>query len=157
MKIPVSALDPGAKVVGETIAELGDGNQPLDMLTYCKNGREYILMANTTRGVMKMQTGNLGNYDAIDPPTPECAAPVAYEDFRGAFGPERAVWGGDIYGVPYETVNELQGVWQMSKLDDEHAVALLDSEGSLNLVDGQASAFTSDPGRSLDLISVPLP
>ena len=60
----------------------------------------------------------------------------------------------DLQSIRYSGTG---GGWQMSKLDDEHAVVLLDSEGSLNLIFGQASAFTSDPGRSLDLISVPLP
>ncbi len=155
VKIPVSALNPGAKVFGETIAELGNGNQPLDMLTYTKDGQEYILMSNTTRGVMKLATENLGSYEAITPPNPLCAEePVSRAD---RWGPERAVCRGDIYGVPYETITDLEGVWQLTKLDDGHALVLADSSGSLSLVEGNVTAFAADPSGTMDLMTIPLP
>ena len=47
MKIPVSDLKPGAQVKGTTIADLGSGNRPLDMVPYQKDGHNYILIANT--------------------------------------------------------------------------------------------------------------
>ena len=47
VKIPVSDLKPGAKVKGVEIADLGAGNQPLDMVPYKKDGHDYILIANT--------------------------------------------------------------------------------------------------------------
>ena len=155
VKIPVSALNPGAKVFGETIAELGNGNQPLDMLTYTKDGQEYILMSNTTRGVMKLATENLGSYEAITPPNPLCAEePVSRAD---RWGPERAVCRGDIYGVPYETITDLEGVWQLTKLDDGHALVLADSSGSLSLVEGNVTAFAADPSGTMDLMTIPFP
>ena len=43
VKIPLSDLKPGAKVKGVTIADLGSGNQPLDMVPYKKDGHNYIL------------------------------------------------------------------------------------------------------------------
>ena len=55
VKIPVSALKPGMKVTVTTIAELGDSNQPL--VPYRKDGHEYILAANSKRGVMKVTSG----------------------------------------------------------------------------------------------------
>ena len=64
----VSALKPGTKVTGTTIAELGESNQPLEMLPYRKDGHEYILMANSKRGIMKVSAVNLGNYTAIARP-----------------------------------------------------------------------------------------
>ena len=48
VKIPMSDLKPGAQVKGVTIADLGSGNQPLDMVPYRKDGHEYILIANTS-------------------------------------------------------------------------------------------------------------
>src|SRR5439155_4060940 len=53
VKIPVSELQPGARVKGTTIAELGNRNRPLDMIVYQKDGKDYILMANSSRGLMK--------------------------------------------------------------------------------------------------------
>ena len=38
--------------MGTTIAELGAGNRPMDMIVYTKGGADYILMNNSSRGVM---------------------------------------------------------------------------------------------------------
>ena len=56
VKLPVSDLKAGAHVKGTTIAELGNRNQPLDMIVYQKDGKDYLLMTNSTRGVMKIPT-----------------------------------------------------------------------------------------------------
>jgi hypothetical protein len=108
VKIPVSELKPGAKVKGTTIAELGNHNRPLDMISYQKDGKDYILMANSSRGVMKLQASGLDDYKAITAQT-------------------------EITGVPYETIASLKGVQQLDKLDDSNALLLMDNEGSLDL------------------------
>ena len=56
VKIPVSDLKPGAHVKGTTIAELGNRNRPLDMVVYKKDGKDYLLLNNSSRGVMKIPT-----------------------------------------------------------------------------------------------------
>ncbi len=61
VKIPMSALKPGEKVLGTTIAELGSGNRPIDMIVYTKGGQEYLLMSNTNRGVMKIPTSQFAH------------------------------------------------------------------------------------------------
>jgi len=104
VKIPVSALKPGTKVVGTTIAELGNRNRPLDMIVYQKDGKEFLLMNNNSRGVMKMPTAGLDKYEAITKQT-------------------------DVTGVPYETIAELKGVEQLDKLDDANAVILARGDG----------------------------
>jgi len=48
VKYPLDALQPGAKIKGTSMIELGSGNRPLDMFTYEKGGVEYVL-ANTFR------------------------------------------------------------------------------------------------------------
>jgi len=108
VKIPVSSLKSGAKVEGTTIAELGAGNRPLDMVPYKKDGKEYILMANSDRGVIKLSADKLETYKPITKPT-------------------------DITGVPYQTVAGLRGVTQLEKYDDSHAVILTDANGSQDL------------------------
>ena len=65
VKIPVSALKPGEKVVGTTIAELGAGNRPIDMIVYSKGGQDFLLMSNTSRGVMKIPTSQFASAEAI--------------------------------------------------------------------------------------------
>jgi len=105
VKIPVSDLQPGAKVKGVTIADLGAGNQPLDMVPYKKDGHNYILIANSSRGVMKLKADNLESYRAID--SPEVPNPPT-----------------NISGVPYDTMAELQGVQHLTQLDDSSALIL---------------------------------
>jgi len=111
VKIPVTQLKPGEKVKGTTVAELGNRNKPLDMIAYTKGGKDYLLLANSARGVMKITT------EGIDTQTPITARPQ-----------------GEKAGQTYETVASLKGVEQMSKLDDGHAVILARTEaGALNL------------------------
>jgi hypothetical protein len=108
VKIPVSDLKPGSKVKGTTIAELGAGNRPLDMIVYEKGGKHYILMANSSRGVMKLPADNLENYNAITAHT-------------------------EVAGVPYETIGALKGVTQLDKFDDGNALILIGSGSSMDL------------------------
>jgi hypothetical protein len=48
VKYPIEELKPEANVVGKSVLELGSGNRPLDMFTYSKDGKEYVL-SNTFR------------------------------------------------------------------------------------------------------------
>ncbi|MCE9605775.1 MAG: hypothetical protein K8U03_12845 [Planctomycetia bacterium] len=48
VKYPIDALEPNAHVKGTSVIELGSGNRPLDMFTYSKDGKEYVL-SNTFR------------------------------------------------------------------------------------------------------------
>jgi hypothetical protein len=109
VKFPVASLKPGAKVMGTTIAEFGAGNTPLDMIAYRKNGRNYILMSNTSRGVMKFSADGLETFKPITGSVPDKA------------------------GVPYETVAALTGVVQMDQLDAQRAVILARNGSSLDL------------------------
>jgi hypothetical protein len=112
VKIPVAELKTGAHVKGTTIAELGNMNRPLDMIVYEKDGKEYILIANNRRGVMKVSTENIDQIAGITQP----------------------IRGGKTAGLPYETIASLKGVLHMDRLDREHALVLLQgSNGALNL------------------------
>ena len=68
VKFPVAALKPGAKLRGTTIAELGAGNRPIDMILYKKDGKEFLLMSNTSRGVMKIPTADFATAAPITAP-----------------------------------------------------------------------------------------
>jgi len=108
VRIPVSELTPGNKVKGSTIAELGNRNRPLDMIVYQKDGHNYILMANSSRGVMKLATDKLEGYKSITAQT-------------------------EVTGVPYETIASLKGVQQLDKYDDSNAMILAGDGGKLDL------------------------
>lgn len=110
--IPVKQLTPGAKVRGKTIAELGNRNRPLDMVDYSKDGAAFFLMANSSRGVMKIPAQNLDQWAAI----------------------EARVDDGNTEGLPYETIEGLVGVEQLDKLDEQHGIILVrDAENHLSL------------------------
>ena len=110
VKFPLSDLKPGNKVRGTTVAELGNRNRPLDMIVYNKDGKDYLLMANSARGVMKVDVGTIDKTDGIT------------DRISGTAG------------LPYDTIAELKGVTQLDKLDKTHALVLKQTDtGAINL------------------------
>lgn len=111
VKFPVNSLKSGVKVMGTTIAELGNRNRPLDMIVYRKGGKEFLLMSNNSRGVMKIPTDG-------------------FADAAGITTPVRSATG----GVAYETVAAMKGVEQLDLLDANNTIILARSDaGVLNL------------------------
>jgi hypothetical protein len=112
VQFPLSDLKPGAKIKGKTVAELGNRNRPLDMIVYQKDGKDYLLLANSSRGVMKISTDKIESAERIESP----------------------VGGGGTKGQTYETIASWTGVDQLDKLDQTHALVVRRGEGnSLNL------------------------
>lgn len=109
VKIPVSELKSGSKVKGTTVAELGNRNMPLDMIVYTKGGEDYILVANTARGVMKIAAKQLAGAEAISSRISDTA------------------------GVKYEKLESLKGVTQLDKLDAGHAILLVSNGDGFDL------------------------
>lgn len=99
--IPVAQLKAGSKVKGRTVAELGNRNRPLDIIAYEKDGRAYLLLANSARGVMKITTDNIDKQEGIQ---------------------ERIA---DKAGLPYETIADLKGVEHLDKIGNEYALLLV--------------------------------
>lgn len=111
VKFPIDSLQPGTKVVGTTIAELGNRNRPIDMVVYKKDGREFLLMSNTSRGVMKIPTDGFA-----------AAAPITQ--------PVTSETG----GVGYETIATMKGIEQLDLLDGTRTIVLSRADGgALNL------------------------
>ncbi len=133
VKIPMSDLQPGAKVKGVTIADLGSGNQPMDMVPYMKDGHSYILIANSSRGVMKLKADNLDSYRQID--SPEVP------------NPENA----NISGVPYETIADLKNVQSLTQLDDKDALLLIGN------ITGPGAPKSGVPAGQMSLQTIALP
>jgi len=111
VSFPISKLKEGAKVRGTTVAELGNMNKPLDIIAYEKDGKNYLLIANSARGVMKVSTENIEKQAAITEP----------------------VRGGGTAGLKYDTVKDLKGVEQLDKLGDKQAVLLVKGSDGLSL------------------------
>lgn len=68
--IPLSELTDGAHVVGNTIAELGFGNAPVDMFTYTNiplfGGDERLLITNDQRSATSVSLASLVNAPTLD-------------------------------------------------------------------------------------------
>ena len=113
VKFPVSALTPGApgtKYRGTTIAELGAGNRPIDMILYKKDGKEFLLMSNTSRGVMKIPTERFATAAPI-------TTPVTSE----------------TGGIAYDKITSMTSVQQLDLLDATHSIVIAGNAGALNL------------------------
>ncbi|MBI4603682.1 MAG: hypothetical protein HY721_17145 [Planctomycetes bacterium] len=109
---PISRLTPGAHLKGKTVAELGNRNRPLDMIVYKKDGKDYLLIANSSRGVMKVSTDNVEKTESIT----------------------EHVKDGATKGLPYDTIQEWKGIDQLDRLDEKRALVVRRSDGgSLHL------------------------
>jgi hypothetical protein len=109
VQFPLTDLKPGAKVKGKTIAELGNRNRPIDMIVYKKGGKDYLLLANSSRGVMKISTDSIEKMESITQPVRD----------------------GGKKGLPYETVESWKGVDQLDRFDEQHALILRRGDGGL--------------------------
>jgi hypothetical protein len=82
------------------------------MIVYQKGGKEYLLLANSSRGIMKISTDQIDTVEKIEAPVPD----------------------GNKKGLPYETVESWTGIDQLDRLDSQYALVVRRAEGgSLNL------------------------
>jgi hypothetical protein len=108
VQFALSDLKPGAKIQGKTIAEFGNRNRPLDIIVYQKDGKDYLLLANSARGVIK----------------------VAAEQITGAAPITQKV--ADTKGLAFEKI-AWDGIAQLDRLDGRHAVVVRSAGSALNL------------------------
>lgn len=109
---PMDELKAGQHVKGRTIAEMGSGNTPIDMITITKGNESFLVMANTARAVTRV------DYKTV----------VSFEGTLTERVPGTA-------GTPFVQVPALTKVLQMDKLDNNHVVLLQKKEtGSLDLL-----------------------
>ena len=113
VSIPISALKDGSHVKTKTLAELGAGNIPLDIIKVNSSGKDKILIANTNRTLM-----------SIDP------ADVA----KQTEGLSKEVDGYKTAGVPYISIPQV-GILQIDNLNQDFIVALKRMpNGSLDII-----------------------
>jgi hypothetical protein len=113
--LALSELTPGAQVRGKTIAELGNGNRPIDMIVYQKDGSNFLLMANSSRGVMKIGIDNLDRTESITSPVSDDALVQSHEN------------------LSLEDISTWTGIAHLDRLDNAHALVLHNAGGSMNL------------------------
>ena len=104
----LSELQPGGQATGRTVGELGGGSTPVDMVTYTRDGEEYLLVANSGLPLMKVACGDIDAQVALtEPRQPE--------------------------GVARQELSQ-QGVGQMANLNDVYVLMLgQDDEGNASL------------------------
>jgi hypothetical protein len=101
-------LKPGAKITGKTIAEFGNRNRPLDLIVYKKDGKDYLLMANSARGVIRVAAEQINDAPSITDKV---------EDTKGLTF-EKIAW---------------EGVSQLDQLDARQAIVVRTVGDSINL------------------------
>jgi hypothetical protein len=111
VRMPIKDLEPGKKIKAVTVAELGNRNQPLSIIVYNKGGKDFALMSNSARGVMKISLEGVDKAEAIT----------------------TAVKGGGTAGQKYETIKDLTGVQKLDAYGKEHALVLAKSGDKLDL------------------------
>jgi hypothetical protein len=109
VRIGIGDLQGQSKLSGATIAELGSRNTPLDMIVYQKGGADFLLIANTSRGVMKAPLAGVATMKAITTEVRNTA------------------------GIPYETIATLTGVEQLDALDETRALIIQQQSGARRL------------------------
>ena len=93
-------LKPGTHVKGRTVAEMGSGNSPIDMLTLKGNNENVLVMANTKHPVAKVSYKNIASFEG-----------TLTEPVKGTAGVSFAA-------------TPLTNVLQMDKLDESQVVML---------------------------------
>ncbi len=58
----------GTHVKGRTVAELGAGNTPLDMVSYMRDSQEYLLVSNARHPLMKLACKDLDGQEPLTQP-----------------------------------------------------------------------------------------
>jgi len=106
-------LQPGKHVKGRTVGEFGAGNSPIDMITVKKGDNSFLVMANSSRPVMRVNYNKIAKYEGS-------LTEKVQESFSTA-------------GVDFVTL-PVVSVLQMDKLDDSKVLILQrKSNGDLDL------------------------
>ncbi|MFD0862012.1 hypothetical protein ACFQ1M_07320 [Sungkyunkwania multivorans] len=114
---PMSKIQFGKHNKGRTVAELGSGNSPVDMIEVGKGDKRYLLIANTNRPLMRMAFSDLENFKA------SMTEPVTVK--------------GAAEGVPYVNM-PFVNVQQLANLEDGFVMVQRESDGNLALKKGSS-------------------
>ncbi len=98
---PMDELKPGMHVKGRTVAEMGSGNTPIDMMSFGKGNESFLVMANTARAVSKVDYKSIAAFEG-----------TLTEPVKGTAG------------VGFTSMPEMTKVLQMDKLNDTQLLIL---------------------------------
>jgi hypothetical protein len=101
---PLDELKPGTHVKGRTVAEMGSGNTPIDMLSLGKGNESYLVMANTRHPLARVDYKSIASFEG-----------TLTEPVKGTAG------------VSF-TATPTTNVMQMDKLDDSRVIMIQKKE-----------------------------
>lgn len=94
----MSDLVPGKHVVGRTVAELGAGNTPTDLVPFTRDGKDVIMVVNNRRPLMRIDATDIATGEALKVP--------------------------EVAGIARVTLEQPAGITQMSDLDATRVVVI---------------------------------
>ena len=103
----IAGLVPGKHVVGRTVAELGAGNTPTDLVPFKRDGKDVIMVVNNRRPLMRIDASDVATGQALT--TPEVA------------------------GIARATLEQPTGIMQMAELDATYVVVVQRGANGLDL------------------------
>jgi hypothetical protein len=107
VQFPLSELQGGTMAKGRTVAELGSMNMPLDLVSYERDGEEYLLVSNTRHPLLKIACRDIESQE----PLTEAKEPV---------------------GVHREELPH-EGVGRMARLEGQVLMLQRDGDGNQHL------------------------
>ena len=124
VKYPLDSLQPDAVVKGSSVIELGSGNRPLDMFSYQKDGKSYVL-SNTFRFHHKRKAFGPSPYWTV-----RFEQSLLMGDEQINKDAVRRLGGGyKPITDRIQMIEAYHGVAQMDRLDDSRALVLRTVEG----------------------------
>ena len=103
----VADLVPGQHVVGRTVAELGAGNTPTDLVPFTRDGKNVIMVVNNRRPLMRIDASDVATGAALKVP--------------------------EVAGIPRTPLEQPSGIMQMAELDANHVVVVQRGANGLDL------------------------
>lgn len=114
-KFPMTDVKAKEQLRGVTVAELGGGNRPLDMISFNDDGVNYILIANSDRTLMQISSEDLDKQEAV------VKGPTRVPPYAST-------------GVKYLSIAEI-GIMQLDDFNDQSYLVVQRNmdDGTLNL------------------------
>jgi hypothetical protein len=81
--LPLGELTGGTQAKGRTVAELGAGNQPLDMISFTQGGDEYLLISHSSHPLMKVACRDIDTQEGLTEPQAPVGTPRQELDLPG--------------------------------------------------------------------------
>ena len=103
----VADLVPGKHVVGRTVAELGAGNTPTDLVPFERAGKNVIMVVNNRRPLMRIDASDVATGAALKVP--------------------------EVAGIPRTPLEQPSGITQMAELDANYVVVVQRGASGLDL------------------------